>query len=67
MPKAVKRASPNNKKPAAAAGAQSVRALPTHEHIAAKAYELFVRRGGQHGSDREDWLLAERELTSYKG
>jgi hypothetical protein len=35
----------------------------THDEIAARAYELFVRRGGGHGLDREDWLLAERELA----
>lgn len=30
--------------------------------IAAKAYELFVARGGEHGHDVEDWLAAEAEL-----
>jgi hypothetical protein len=37
---------------------------PTHDDIAARAYELFVRRGGRHGQDWEDWLLAERELAA---
>jgi hypothetical protein len=31
--------------------------------IAARAYELFLERGGQHGGDLEDWLRAERELS----
>ncbi len=33
------------------------------EAIASRAYELFERRGGEHGSHMEDWLEAERELT----
>lgn len=30
--------------------------------IAAKAYELFLERGGEHGHDVEDWLRAEAAL-----
>ncbi|MBI2828452.1 MAG: DUF2934 domain-containing protein [Acidobacteria bacterium] len=33
-----------------------------HEDIARRAYDLFERRGRQHGRDLEDWLQAEREL-----
>ncbi|MDH5296561.1 MAG: DUF2934 domain-containing protein [Nitrospirota bacterium] len=32
------------------------------ERIAQRAYEIHQRRGGQHGSDWEDWLQAEREI-----
>ncbi len=32
------------------------------ERIARRAYEIHHRRGGQHGSDWEDWLQAEREI-----
>jgi hypothetical protein len=32
--------------------------------IAMKAYELFCSRGCEHGSDLEDWLSAERVLSS---
>jgi hypothetical protein len=35
---------------------------PTESDIASRAYQLFVQRGGEHGRDWEDWLLAEREL-----
>jgi len=35
----------------------------TEEEIAHRAYEIFLRRGGNHGSDIEDWLQAERELS----
>jgi hypothetical protein len=32
-------------------------------HIAQRAYELFTSRGGQAGSDVEDWLRAEKEIV----
>jgi hypothetical protein len=34
----------------------------THEQIARRAYELWLARGGMHGTHLEDWLAAEREL-----
>lgn len=33
--------------------------------IARRAYELYLARGGSHGSDWEDWLRAERELLDH--
>jgi hypothetical protein len=30
--------------------------------IARRAYELFEQRGGTHGHDIDDWLMAERDL-----
>ena len=30
--------------------------------IAKRAYEIYERRGGNHGADLDDWLEAEREL-----
>jgi len=49
-------------------------ALPpiTHEEIAERAYDLYVRRGGEDGHDVEDWLAAElrlrqERLNSYGG
>lgn len=35
---------------------------PTHEMIAARAYELYVARGCEDGHDMEDWIRAESEL-----
>jgi hypothetical protein len=32
------------------------------EEVARRAYEIYQRRGGNHGSDLDDWLAAEREL-----
>jgi hypothetical protein len=37
-------------------------ASPTREQIEARAYELYLQRGGEHGHDVEDWLIAENEL-----
>jgi Protein of unknown function (DUF2934) len=36
----------------------------TSEDVARRAYELFLSRDGQHGRDVDDWLEAERQLTS---
>lgn len=32
------------------------------ETIAKRAYQLFEERGCAHGSDRKDWITAEKEL-----
>lgn len=37
---------------------------PSHDEIARRAYELWLRRGAPIGSHLEDWLSAERELTA---
>jgi ribosomal protein L7/L12 len=34
----------------------------TPEQIAARAYQRFVERGGEHGHDVEDWNAASEEL-----
>ncbi len=33
------------------------------ERIRIRAYEIFLRRGGQGGSPESDWLLAREELV----
>ena len=35
---------------------------PAKTEIAARAFELYCKRGRQGGHDVEDWLQAEREL-----
>jgi hypothetical protein len=32
------------------------------DKVARRAYEIYQRRGGNHGADVDDWLEAEREL-----
>jgi hypothetical protein len=34
------------------------------QQIRERAYELFLERGLEHGSDVEDWLKAEAEITA---
>jgi len=45
-------------------GARPRRRVATREQIAARAYAIYMARGGTHGYDIEDWLQAERELGS---
>ena len=35
--------------------------------IAARAFEYYCSRGGEHGRDMDDWLAAERELRGSMG
>ena len=63
-------------KPAAAAGNGNANAsaqdpaAPAPElsadEIAQAAYQRYLSRGGQHGSDFDDWIEAERELTRQR-
>jgi hypothetical protein len=38
----------------------------TEQIIQKRAYELFEKRGCQHGHDIEDWLQAEAEVAGKK-
>jgi outer membrane protein TolC len=40
----------------------SIEALPLEERIRRRAYELYVERGNQSGSELDDWLQAEEEV-----
>ena len=55
---------PATKTPArrAAKTAAPRKAEPTPDQIRSRAYEIFLRRGGAHGHEWEDWITAEREL-----
>ena len=35
-----------------------------HQNIRIRAYEIYLQRGEQPGRDLDDWLQAERELTT---
>lgn len=43
-----------------------VSAVNLQEQIRFRAYELFEKRGGEHGRDLDDWLQAEVELLRSK-
>jgi hypothetical protein len=50
-------------KPAAvAASAPRVQASP--RRISDRAFEIFEKRGSQHGHDQQDWFHAERQLLA---
>jgi Protein of unknown function (DUF2934) len=36
----------------------------SEEDVAHRAYELYVQRGSEPGKDVEDWVRAEKELSS---
>lgn len=46
-----------------AAPALQAHATVSHEAIAKRAYEIYLRRSSVDGQDEADWLAAERELT----
>jgi len=37
------------------------------DRVAARAYELYLARGGADGQAWDDWLAAERELSAPPG
>lgn len=37
------------------------------ERIAARAYDIYEARGGDHGQDLDDWLQAEQEIDEEIG
>ena len=39
---------------------------PSYEQIAEAAYQRYLRRGGEHGRDFDDWVEAERELRERR-
>jgi hypothetical protein len=47
-------------KSAAATAAQ----LPLEERVQMRAYELYVLRGNESGSEMDDWLQAEDEIRA---
>ena len=39
-----------------------IETFPQEERIRRRAYELYVHRGNQSGSEFDDWLQAEEEI-----
>ena len=35
---------------------------PPHDKIRERAYELYEKRGNEHGLDKQDWIHAEQEI-----
>lgn len=38
----------------------------SQDAIRSRAYELYEKRGCEHGHDERDWLLAEQEILKLK-
>jgi hypothetical protein len=36
---------------------------PTEQQVRARAYQIYLEHGSQHGHDMDDWLQAEYELA----
>ena len=51
---------------ASAAAASEMPDSPSFDEIAEEAYQRYLRRGGQHGQDFDDWLEAERALKARR-
>jgi hypothetical protein len=41
---------------------RGVIAMPTHEDIAKRAYDIYVKSGRKDGQNNENWYRAENEL-----
>ena len=52
------------KKSAAKKAPAKKKVAATHEEISKLAHQYYLERGGQHGSDEDDWMRAEKELLS---
>jgi len=52
------------KTPATTKKQQQTPTESVEEAIRRCAYELYLERGGAHGSAMDDWLRAEREIPS---
>ena len=50
--------------PSATATASGGADMQNPDRIAARAYEIYLARGGADGRDFDDWLAAERELAA---
>jgi hypothetical protein len=50
--------------PMVKAAKAKTKAVPSHEEIAVRAYELYLDRGDAPGSEETDWLKAEAELSA---
>jgi hypothetical protein len=42
---------------------QEPKSLPLEERIRQRAHDIYLQRGGEDGSDVDDWLQAEIEIS----
>jgi hypothetical protein len=41
---------------------KTFRAMPSHQQISLRAYEMYQSGGCNHGRDQSDWYKAEKEM-----
>jgi hypothetical protein len=41
--------------------------LPLEERIRQRAHDIYLERGGEDGSELDDWLQAEEEIMNTEG
>ena len=41
-------------------------ALPLEERVRLRAHELYIERGNESGSEIDDWLQAEEEISAAR-
>jgi hypothetical protein len=41
-------------------------AMLTHEDIAKRAYEIYVKNGNRQGQSEQNWLQAEQEMKNQR-
>lgn len=46
---------------------RNLKAQPTKEEIALRAYHIYLERGGAPGDEFNDWIIAERQLAELAG
>jgi hypothetical protein len=49
---------------ASAAKSATVPKVSAHSQISERAFQIFEKRGSQHGYDVQDWLHAERQILA---
>ena len=64
--KSTKQAKPGRRGSANARAKPAGATVANDETIARRAHELFQARGGLHGHDLDDWLEAERQISSLQ-
>ena len=57
---------PKKSKAKAPSPSPATAGLDDKDMVVKLAYELYVRRGGEHGHDVEDWLMAEQMLLEQQ-
>jgi len=45
---------------------QALSSMPTHDDIARRAYEIYIKKGSRQGQCERNWQQAEKDLHSER-